>query len=365
MEWMENLNALAVKLRQQRTSIATKEATKNAFVMPFIHNVLGYDVFDPAQVVPEYVCSVGAHTGDTLDYAVLNGGQVHMLVECQKIGEPLSVRQASPLFRTFAATKARMALLTNGQVYQFYKDGGPAGRKEAQPFLELDLLDLEEEATAGLHPLTKAQWDLNRPMSPEQQLQYVALIQREIAALMDAPSEDFQQLLMERVSGGAITTQLSDQFPPMLLKAIAQYTADIAHGRTKPSPKAGPVEMPIIVNVLPQEMKALTEAVPEAIADDVRVGTTQEELEGFLIVKSIVRAAVNTQRLGQQDRPTHFGVVLDDNERKTVCRFHFNRTQKYVGVVDEQQREKRFAITYLDELYDLSDALVSAARRVA
>lgn len=46
MEFQEKLASLAAKIRQQKSVIQTEEATKNAFVMPFIQSVLGYDVFD-------------------------------------------------------------------------------------------------------------------------------------------------------------------------------------------------------------------------------------------------------------------------------------------------------------------------------
>ncbi|MCP1443890.1 hypothetical protein J3D54_003022 [Pseudomonas sp. GGS8] len=47
MEFFEKLASLAAKVRLQSAAIQTEEATKNAFVMPFISTVLGYDVFDP------------------------------------------------------------------------------------------------------------------------------------------------------------------------------------------------------------------------------------------------------------------------------------------------------------------------------
>ena len=59
MEFAERLSALAAKVRQQRGVIETEEATKNAFVMPFISSILGYDVFNPLEVVPEFTADVG------------------------------------------------------------------------------------------------------------------------------------------------------------------------------------------------------------------------------------------------------------------------------------------------------------------
>lgn len=59
MEILEQLNSLAIKIKQQSPLIQTEEATKNAFVMPFINKILGYDVFDPTEVIPEFICDVG------------------------------------------------------------------------------------------------------------------------------------------------------------------------------------------------------------------------------------------------------------------------------------------------------------------
>ena len=50
-------------------------ATKNALVMPFIA-ALGYDVFDPTEVVPEFVADVGTKKGEKVDYAIKRGGDV-------------------------------------------------------------------------------------------------------------------------------------------------------------------------------------------------------------------------------------------------------------------------------------------------
>ena len=121
MDFIERLNALATKVRNQRNAIQTEEATKNAFVMPFLSTVLGYDVFDPLEVVPEFTADVGLKRGEKVDYAIMRDGEVQILVECKKSSDPLDVEHASQLFRYFAVTNARIALLTNGQVYNFIR----------------------------------------------------------------------------------------------------------------------------------------------------------------------------------------------------------------------------------------------------
>ena len=155
MEFLASLNALAAKIRQQAGAITTEEATKNAFVMPFIRNVLGYDVFDPAEVVPEFVCDVGTKKGEKIDYAILKDGQIQMLIECKKIGEPLNINHASQLFRYFHVTTARISILTNGQVYKFFTDLDAPNKMDEKPFLELNLLDIDEHAVPELNKLRK------------------------------------------------------------------------------------------------------------------------------------------------------------------------------------------------------------------
>ncbi|EOT2275901.1 type I restriction endonuclease, partial [Escherichia coli] len=155
MEFIDKLNSLSTKIKQQAGVIETEEATKNAFVMPFINNVLGYDVFDPTEVIPEFVCDIGTKKGEKIDYAILKNSEVQILIECKKIGDPLNINHASQLFRYFHVTNARISILTNGQVYKFFTDLEAPNKMDEKPFLEIDLLDLDETVVPEIKKLTK------------------------------------------------------------------------------------------------------------------------------------------------------------------------------------------------------------------
>src|ERR1700743_2326143 len=122
MDITERAQALGLKIGKHKADIETEEATKNAFVMPFISTVLGYDVFDPSEVIPEFIADVGIKKGEKIDYALVHNGAVQILIEVKKATEPLDLRYASQLFRYFAVTNARVAILTNGEIYEFYTD---------------------------------------------------------------------------------------------------------------------------------------------------------------------------------------------------------------------------------------------------
>ena len=367
MEFLESLNALAAKVRQQGSSIATEEATKNAFVMPFIKNVLGYDVFDPPEVVPEYVCDVGTKKGEKIDYAILKDGQIQMLIECKKIGESLNINHASQLFRYFHVTTARISILTNGQVYKFFTDLDAPNKMDEKPFLELDLLDIDEHSVPELNKLTKSTFDVESIISAAGELKYIGQIKREIAAQFASPGDEFLRFFIARVYDGTITARVREQFQPLLNKAISQYTADLVNDRLKSAITGVGATMPIVISTPPSPVSAVMPVEPTEgdEGDEVRVVTTEEEMEGYFIVKSIIRPVVESSRIGHRDTQSYFSILLDNNNRKPVCRLHFNREQKYLGILDQDKKETRHPIANLDEIYGLAEALVEATKRVA
>ena len=58
MDFIEKIKALATRCEKVKSSLQNEEQAKLALVQPFIA-ALGYDVFDPTEVVPEYQASMG------------------------------------------------------------------------------------------------------------------------------------------------------------------------------------------------------------------------------------------------------------------------------------------------------------------
>lgn len=352
MEFMARLNALADKISQQAGSIQTEEATKNAFIMPFINSVLGYDVFDPREVIPEYVCDLGTKKGEKIDYAILKDGVVQMLIECKKIGEPLNVSHASQLFRYFHVTNARISILTNGQVYKFFTDLDAPNKMDEKPFLELDLLDIDEHVVPELQKLTKLAFDVESIINAAGELKYVGQIKREIANELANPGDSFVKFFATKVYDGIITQKVRDQFGELTRKAIMQFLNDQVNDRLK-SAMGGGIKTVLTNTPVANSVTDTKQDVP----DEDRVVTTMEELEGFHIIKAIVRTVVDSKRIIHRDTQSYFGILLDDNNRKPICRLHFNRSQKYIGIFDKEKNETRHTITSLDDIYGFAEQL--------
>jgi len=350
MEFIDKLNSLAAKIRQQASAIQTEEATKNAFVMPFIATVLGYDVFDPTEVIPEYVCDVGTKKGEKIDYAILKNNDVQILVECKKIGEPLNVNHAGQLFRYFHVTNARISILTNGQVYKFFTDLDAPNKMDEKPFLELDLLDIDEHVVPELLKLTKSAFDVESIISAAGELKFVSQIKKVIAGQLTAPDDDFIKLIATRVYDGMITQKVREQFSELTKKAAAQFLSDQVNERLK-SAMSGAT---LTTAAAPAADASAEEA---KAAEEDKVVTTLEEVEGFHIVKAIVRSVADVKRITMRDTQSYCGVILDDNNRKPICRMHFNRGQKYLGTFDQEKNETRNPINSVDDIYNFADQL--------
>lgn len=357
MDFVDRLHGLSEKVAQQSQSIQTEEATKTAFVMPFIHHILGYDVFDPHEVTPEYICDVGTKKGEKIDYAIFKDGQIQILVECKKIGDSLQINHASQLFRYFHVTSARIAVLTNGRFYRFFTDLDAPNKMDEKPFMELDILEIDEHIIPELLKLTKAAFDVDSMVNAAGELKYVSSIKRLLSNMLSQPDDDFIRFVASRVYEGTITQKVREQFAELVRKAAAQFLNDQANERLK-SAMTGPAKH------LPSMVDADAAQAPQLLVEDSKLVTTEEEIEAFMIVRAILRSRLEASRVVMRDNQSYCAVLLDDNNRKTLCRLHFNRAQKYIGFLDEKRNETRIPIASIDALYQHAQLILDAAERL-
>ena len=155
MDFNEQIKQLSKRISTLKNSVVTEEATKTSFIMPFFQ-ILGYDVFNPTEFFPEYVADVGIKKGEKVDYAIIIDGKPCIFVECKSCNEDLD-KHASQLFRYFAAAPVKFGILTNGIVYRFYTDLEKDNIMDLEPFVEVNLENINE---SGIKALMKFRKDL-------------------------------------------------------------------------------------------------------------------------------------------------------------------------------------------------------------
>ncbi|OHU26130.1 restriction endonuclease [Mycobacteroides chelonae] len=364
MAFSDGLAGLAKKIRDTRDSVQTEEATKNAFIMPFISNVLGYDVFDPSEVVPEFIADVGVKKGEKVDYAIFKDGQVQILIECKKIGDPLDLRYASQLFRYFAVTSARIAILTNGQQYHVYTDGDLPNRMDEKPFLIFDLLDIDRTLVPEIQKFSKESFDIDSVVSAAEELKYIGGIRRIIAAEVKDPSEEWVRFFVNRIYEGRTTQRILEQFRPLVAKALNQYVGDQVNSRLKtalgddaPDPNRSTELVSPPTRAYAAVGQAVTAELPGEATDtaDPDIVTTDEELEGFNIVRAIAVSEVGPERIHHRDGKSYFAILLDNNNRKPIIRLHLNgKSVKFVTTFEAGKDGIRRDIKSVVDIYTVA-----------
>jgi hypothetical protein len=369
LAFSDGLAGLAKKIRDTRDSVQTEEATKNAFIMPFISTVLGYDVFDPSEVVPEFIADVGVKKGEKVDYAIFKDGVVQILIECKKIGDPLDLRYASQLFRYFAVTSARIAILTNGQEYHVYTDGDAPNKMDEKPFLIFDLLNVDRTLVPEIQKLSKETFDIESVVNAAEELKYIGGIRRIIAAEVKEPSEEWVRFFVSRIYEGRTTQRILDQFRPLVAKALNQYVGDQVNSRLKTALGDDAPEPRGAVGATPSPAAAPVEVVaPEApvgpIVTDADVVTTDEELEGFNIVRAIAVSEVGPERIYYRDGKTYFAILLDNNNRKPIIRLYLNgKSVKFVTTFETNKDGVRRDISSVVDIYTVAAEQIRQAIR--
>jgi hypothetical protein len=315
--------------------------------MPFI-DALGYNLFNPLEVVPEFVADVGKKRGEKVDYALIRDGQPAILFECKWCGADLDKEHAAQLSRYFSFTEARFGILTNGIIYRFFSDLDKPNKMDAKPFFEFNMLDFTELQVEELKKFTKPRFDLDGILETASELKYTREIRRVMASEFANPSEEFVRFFAKRVYSGPLMPAVRERFTIFTARAAKQFTNELISNRLK-SALAQDTEPPLV-----------EEEEPIADPDEGskrKVSTTLEELEGYFAVKLIARSIVDSKRISIRDTLSYCGILFDDNNRKPICRLHFNRPQKYLSIFDEQKKETRSAIDSADDIFNYSDQI--------
>jgi hypothetical protein len=329
--------------------VQTEEATKNAMILPFIQS-LGYNVFDPQEVTPELVADVGTKKGEKVDYAILKDGKPIVLIECKKCGGDLSINHASQLFRYFHVTEARFGVLTNGLTYRFFTDLERPNKMDEKPFFEFNILDFKERDVEELKKFAKTAFDLDTILTTANDLKYTRAIQNRLAEWMVNPTEDFVRLVSADLLGNKrFTPPVRDQFTVITKRAFEQLVGAMINERLKGAmtPESAPT-VAVAEPVIP---------TPGQPAEPV-VSTSPEEIEGFHAVRAILRGLVSTKRIVLRDAQTYCAILLDDNNRKPLCRLRFNNPAKLrLGLFNAQKDEEQIALETVDDIFNYADRL--------
>lgn len=348
MDFKDQIKQLGDRVIKLKDHILTEEACKNAFVMPFVQ-ALGYDVFNPTEVVPEFISDIGLKKGEKIDYAIFKDGEPTILIECKHCGQNLNLHDGQ-LLRYFHVSKAKFGLLTNGVTYRFYTDLVAANKMDEKPFLEFNITDIKDNQIEELKKFHKSYFDIESITNTASELKYTTELKHLIQQELNNPTADFVKHFTRQVYPSVITSKVLEQFTNLTKKSIQQHISDLITERLKSALTKE--------DEATKEQEALQAAETQTKAEESKIVTTAEELEAFMIVKTILRQKVSASRITHRDAQSYFVILLDDNNRKTICRLYLDGSKKYLVTLDEQKKEIKNEITTLDDIFKFADTLI-------
>lgn len=342
----ESVKKIAERIEKTFDRIETEEATKNAFIMPFIQ-ILGYDIFDPEEVIPEFTADLGIKKGEKVDYAICHDGEPAILIECKSCRSELCLDNASQLFRYFHTTKARFSVLTNGIVYKFFTDLEEPNKMDGKPFLEINLRELDKIDYNELAKFSKENFNEESIRDRADVLKCATSIRNVLKEELVNPSEEFVRLVFKKMDcgGNLFTEKVKEKISPLVKSALEAVINDKVKSH--------------LSNAL-SSTEAKSEAIASAAtppADDATSGvaTTQSEIDAHNIIRAILCREIPVEDVAMRDAKTYCMILYKSNNRKPLCRLYFNNEErKSIGLFDGESEEK-IAIGEPAELYRFAD----------
>lgn len=356
MDFKDEIKILGERVLKHKDQTYTEEGTKNAFVMPFLM-ALGYDVFNPNEVVPEFISDIGLKKGEKIDYAIFLEKQCTMLIECKHWAHELNVFEGQ-LLRYFHTSKAKFGILTNGIIYRFYSDLVDPNKMDEKPFLEFNIAEIKDNQIEELKKFHKSYFDAESIVNTASELKFTSELKLLLQQELVNPTPEFVKHFAKQVFPKAVTAKVLELFTTLIKKSAQQYISDLITERLKTA-----------LNKEDEATKEKDKEIAEKLAiskePENKIVTTEEEIESFMIVKSILRQKIDVKRVSYRDAQSYFSIILDDNNRKTICRMYLHGNKKLFVVLDENKKEVKTEIQTLDDIYNFSDVLFQVIEKLS
>lgn len=356
MDFIDELRQFSKRIEGIKEKCATEEATKTSMIMPFFQ-MLGYDVFNPHEFVPEFTADVGIKKGEKVDYAIMKDNNPVILIEAKWCGENLD-KYDSQLFRYFGTSTAKFAILTNGFIYRFYTDLDEQNKMDAKPFLEINLLDIKESYVNELKKFHKQSFDIDTIFNTASELKYSNEIIKYMNTQLKTPEDEFVKFLSGKVYTGVKTQNVIIKFREIVRKSMNQFVTELMNEKITSALKNNDIQ-----EGQPPAPTTETIAIEPEVVNKSGVKTTEEEMEFFYTIKTFLRDTAPKEKISYKDTQSYFGILYDNNTWKWICRLKLDGNKKYIYLPDENKSHVAYQIENIDNIYDYRDRIIEIVKR--
>lgn len=340
---------------------STEEATKQHLILPFF-SMLGYNIHNATEFVPEYDANVGSKKDAKVDYSVKRDGEPILIIEAKHHKENLD-NHISQLFHYYAATTTKFAVLTNGVEYRFYADLDKQHVMDLKPFFTFNVFAYDEQDVEMLKYFRRNTFDVMVISNKAEELKYTNQIKLAIKKIIEEPDDDFIRYILTDIHKGKKTQQLIDKLRPIVVDSIRMIVDEIIKDRfveMMNKEKQVKETEPSVTETESNTEKTQSEAEKEIIN---QINTTKEELEGFFNVKYILRNTIPWNKLHYRDAKNYFSILYDNKNYKWICRLRVEKANKYIIFPDGTSHGKSYPLDGLDGIFAYADEIIESAKR--
>jgi len=161
---------------------------------------------------------------------------------------------------------------------------------DEKPFLEINMMELDQVLVGELKKLTKPAFNLDELMTTAGELKYTRQIKRLLSDQMEKPSDEFVKFFASKVFNGVLSPSRREYFAGITKRSFNQLINERINDRLK-SAMSGTAGTPAVETAAtpttePAPAETTTAQTDTPKREDL-VQTSSEELEGFYIVKSL------------------------------------------------------------------------------
>lgn len=344
MDFTEKITQFSQRVEKIKNTLTTEEATKTSLVLPFFH-LLGYDVFNPLEFVPEYTADTGTKKGEKVDYAIMQNNDPIIIIEVKTVNTELNAKHLNQLFRYFTVTKARFGILTNGIVYRFFSDLEEANKMDLMPFLEIDLLNLKSHSIIELAKFKKETFNMKGILNSASELKYTSLLKNAIAEQFNEPSEQFVRALIKNIYTGVKTQAVIDKFKALTRVAIDDYISDLLNNKLK--------------NIISSDVPPETTKNPNA----------SEKEYDFLIEETAaleyIKNMLNICDVSYKKTSRYVYMHISDSQYKWICRISIRQENRLfiLHKFNDTDYETEYLFDEVEQLEQIKDLITDTYQK--
>ncbi|MBN3869324.1 type I restriction endonuclease [uncultured Nostoc sp.] len=364
MGFTEDIIKLSEQVRKRFDQVIGEEATKMALIVPFL-SALGYDVYDPSEVMPEYVADFATKKAgqfEKVDYALAINGTKVMLVEAKARGQKAEAHdgQLSRYFNGLLTTK--VAIVTNGVEYRFFTDLRDKNVMDKEPFFTFNILEYDTKDIDNLKFFHRDNFEVTAITNHAEEMVYVKGMTQLLGNLLRSPSEEFVRFLVAELGTvapsyeikGRITGKIIDKFKPIVKKSIQGSLVELMT-RSLSQEITQPVELEVEQEIEEEEKQQESQ--------ESKVVTTAEEIEAFEKIKAITQTSRSNNLEPQyKDTASYFGINLVGKSTWWFLRLYLSSQKKSFITRLSVDEVKSLASNF--EVQEVTASLGDAASKV-